>query len=191
VSASQADTHVITQAAKDSFERIFFQAARTRLTREPEHACEIVAVSVGAWGDAQSAPSSEIHVLTIASIGFRIVLLLRFADDDATRAYYAGQATERSLRETAMEIGNLCCGAINQQLVEYFPDLGMSTPYALSSDCLGYLDELKPTHIASYDITIEAAARLRATLCVCASAPIDFAAQVADVHESAGELELF
>jgi hypothetical protein len=67
----------------------------------------------------------------------------------------------------------------------------MSTPYALSSDCFGYLDELKPTHIASYDITIEAAARLRATLCVCANAPIDFAAQVADVHESAGELELF
>ena len=189
MSAPAADPHVITQAAKDSFERIFFQAARTRLTREPEHACEIVSVS--ARGDAQPAPPSEILVLTIASIGFRIVLLLQFADDEATRAYYAGTAADRSLRETAMEIGNLCCGAINQQLVEYFPDLGMSTPYALSSDCLGYLDELKPTHIASYDITIEAAARLRATLCVCASAPIDFTAQVADIHESAGELELF
>ena len=180
---------MITPAAKDSFERIFFQAARTRLTTAPEHTCEIVPAALR--GDGPAGQWAEIHVLTIASIGFRIVLLLQFADDDATRAYYAGQATDHSLREAAMEIGNLCCGAINQQLVEYFPDLGMSTPYALSSDCLGYLDELKPTHTASYDITIEAAARLRATLCVCANAPIDFAAQVADVHESAGELELF
>ena len=180
---------MITPAAKDSFERIFFQAARTRLTTAPEHTCEIVPAAVR--GGAPAGQAAEIHVLTIASIGFRIVLLLQFADDAATRAYYAGQATDRSLREAAMEIGNLCCGAINQQLVEYFPDLGMSTPYALSSDCLGYLDELKPTHLASYDITIEGAAQLRATLCVCASAPIDFTAEVADVHDGAGELELF
>jgi hypothetical protein len=182
-------TDVISQAAKDSFERIFFQAARTRLTREPEHRCEIVPVN--ARSDTQSARPAQIHVLTIVSIGFRIVLLLQFADDDATRAYYTSQATDLSLGEAAMEIGNLCCGAVNQQLVEYFPDLGMSTPYTLSSDCLGYLAELKPTHIASYDITIEDAARLRATVCICAGAPVDFTAQVADVQESAGELELF
>ena len=180
---------MITQAAKDSFERIFFQAARTRLTREPEHRCEILPAN--GRGDHLPARQAQIHVLTIVSIGFRIVLLLQFADDHATRAYYTGQATDRSLGEAAMEIGNLCCGAINQQLVEYFPDLGMSTPYTLPSDCLGYLAELKPTHIASYDITVEDQARLRATVCICAGVPIDFTAQVADVHESAGELELF
>jgi hypothetical protein len=180
---------VISQAAKDSFERIFFQAARTRLTTDPAHACEFVpAVSPG---PAQPGVSDEVLVLTIASIHFRIVLLLQFGDDEATRDYYASQGADRTLREAAMEIGNLCCGAINQQLVEHFPDLGMSTPYALSSDCLGYLDELKPEYIAAYDLTLEYAARLRATLCVCASAPLDFTAQVADVHESAGELELF
>lgn len=180
---------MITHAAQDSLERIFFQAARTRLVVDPAHACEIVKAQ--AASEAGQHVSAEMLVLTIASIDFRVVLLLQFADDEATRGYYAAQGGQLTLRETAMEIGNLCCGAVNQQLVEHFPDLGMSTPYALSSDCIGYLDELRPGYIAAYDITIEAVARLRATLCVCATAPLDFVAQVADVHESAGELELF
>lgn len=178
---------MITHAAQDSLERIFFHAARTRLTMDAAHACEIVrAARPGDMG-----PNADVIVLTIASIDFRIVLLLQFADDDATRAYYAAQGADRSLRESAMEIGNLCCGAINQQLVEHFPDLGMSTPYALSSDCMGYLDELDPQYVAIYDIAIETAVRLRATLCVCAQRSLDFVAQAADVQESAGELELF
>lgn len=180
---------MISQAAKDSFERIVFQAARTRLTVNSEHACEIVRAA--AHEHAGQRSSAQVHVLTIVSIGFRIVLLLQFADDEATRAYYAGQTANRALPEAALEIGNLCCGAINQQLVEHFPDLGMSTPYTLSSDCMGYLDELEPSHLAAYDVTIEDAARLRLILCVCACEPIDFTAHVADVHESAGELELF
>lgn len=181
---------MITQAARDSLERIFFQAARTRLTVESSHACDIVRAA--ARDDAEPEPSAEVLVLTIASIAFRIVLLLQFADDEATRAYYLGQGAERTLREAGMEIGNLCCGAINQQLVDYFPDLGMSTPYALSSDCMGYIDALEPGYVAAYDVTIEHAVRLRTTLCVCMSAPLDFVASVAeDAHESAGELELF
>ncbi|WP_206952668.1 hypothetical protein [Trinickia acidisoli] len=180
---------MISQAAKDSLERIFFQAARTRLTAEPTHACDIVRAAT--HSDTERGPRAEMLVLTIASIAFRIVLLLQFADDEATRDYYVGPGADRTLRDAAMEVGNLCCGAINQQLIEHFRDLGMSTPYALSSDCMGYLDELAPGYVAAYDVTIEHAVRLRATLCVCASAPLDFVAQVADVHESAGELELF
>ena len=180
---------MITHAAQGSLERIFFHAARTRLTVDAGHACEIVQAAQPGPNDI--GPSGDMIVLTIASIDFRIVLLLQFADDDATRAYYAGQGADRSLRECAMEIGNLCCGAINQQLVEHFPDLGMSTPYALSSDSIGYLDELDPQYVAAYDIAIETAVRMRATLCVCAQRSLDFVAQAADVEESAGELELF
>jgi hypothetical protein len=180
---------VISHAAQDSFERIFFQAARTRLTTDPAHACDIVPAA--SPERAGQGPSAEVLVLTIAAIDFRIVMLLQFADDEGTRAYYGAEGADRTLHDAAMEIGNLCCGAVNQQLVEHFPDLGMSTPYALPSDCMGYLDELKPSCIAAYDITIDHAARLRATLCICASAAVDFVAQVADVQESAGELELF
>lgn len=176
---------MISQAAKDSFEQIFMRAVRTRLAVDPAHACDIGEVLPG------SGAGAELVVLTIASIGFRIVILLQFEDDEATRGYYAGQSAQRTLREATMEVGNLCCGAVNQQLVEHFPDLGMSTPYALSSDCMGYLDELKPTYVAAYEIAIEYVVRLRATLCVCTSVPLDFVARGVDVEECAGELELF
>ena len=186
---------MISQAARDSFERIFFQAVRSRLAVDPTHACEIVRVSgqsaIEGGIERDSGADADVVVLTIASIGFRIVILLQFADDDATRGYSAGQRAPPTPREATMEVGNLFCGAVNQQLVEHFPDLGMSTPYALSSDCMGYLDELKPTYIAAYEIAIEHVVGLRATLCVCTSTPLDFVAQAADMEECAGELELF
>lgn len=171
--------------AQDSFERIFFAAARTRLVTDPQHACEIAP----APGDG--AQGEHAVLLTISSMQFRLLLLLNVKDDEATRAYYAG-AGDGALVDTFMEFGNLCCGALNQQLIEHFPDLGMSTPYALGSQCLPYLRELKPDYVKSYALTIDGAVRLGATLCICTHSPLDFVAvPLAEVHESAGELELF
>ena len=87
---------MITHAAQDSLERIFFQAARTRLAIDPAHACEIVRAA--AQGEARQDLSAEVLVLTIASIDFRIVLLLQFGDDDATRGYYAAHIRTSNLR---------------------------------------------------------------------------------------------
>jgi hypothetical protein len=92
------------------------------------------------------------------------------------------------------EICNLCCGAINQALLNHFPDLGMSTPYTLSARCLPYLNVLKPDLLESFAISIDgetAPVTLAATLCVCAHAPIDFVADVAHAEDTSGELELF
>ena len=177
---------MIGPQAQDSFERIFFAAARTRLVTDPQHACEISP----APGDV--AQGEHAVVLTISSMQFRVLLLLHVKDDEPTRAYYACE-TGQALVDTFMEFGNLCCGAMNQQLVEHFPDLGMSTPYALSSGCLPYLRELKPDYVQSYALTIDHDVRLGATLCVCTQAPLDFVASTAavEVHDSAGELELF
>lgn len=176
---------MISPHAQDSFERIFFAAARTRLVSDPQHVCEIVA----APGDA--AQGEHVVLLTISSTQFRLLLLLQVKDDEATRAYYVGGA-ESALVEAFMEFGNLCCGAMNQQLVEHFPDLGMSTPYALGSQCLPYLRELKPDHVKSYALTIDGTVRLGATLCICTRSPLDFVAEaLTGTHESAGELELF
>ncbi|MBV8261523.1 MAG: hypothetical protein JO239_11400 [Paraburkholderia sp.] len=172
--------------AKDSIERIFFAAARTRLVTDAQHSCEIAP-------RAGEGPQGEhLVVLTISSMQFRLLLLLHFEDDERTQRYYVGDAA-RELTECFMEFGNLCCGAMNQQLVEHFPDLGMSTPYALSSGCLPYLRELKPDYVQSYALTIDHEVRLGATLCVCTQAPIDFVASSAaiEAHDSAGELELF
>jgi hypothetical protein len=178
---------VISAHAKDSIERIFFQAARSRLPADSSHACEIRPASPHEGG---AAAGTDVVVLTISSIFFRLLLILHFDHDDATRAYYLGTG-QGSLNESLLEVGNLCCGAMNQRLVEYFPDLGMSTPYALSSHCVRYLDQLKPDYVASYRATINDTVRIGATLCVCADAPVDFVAELSETVESVGELELF
>ena len=80
---------------------------------------------------------------------------------------------------------------MNQELLSYFPDLGMSTPYVLSARCLPHLEELRPDYLSSYGITIRESVQLAVTICVCANAPIDFVADISAVEESSGELELF
>lgn len=179
---------MISQQAKESIERIFQQSARTRLPAHAGDTCEITALDAHL---ANKALASHIVVLTISSIAFRFLLVLHFDDDQTTRDYYLRDAEDRSLAEALMEVGNLCCGAINQQLVEYFPDLGMSTPYQLNGACVPYLTELKPEYLAAFRVTIGANVQIGATLCVCASAPVDFVAHAAEVEESGGELELF
>jgi hypothetical protein len=176
---------MISERAKDSIGRIFAGAASTRLPINEGHACEIVERESGA-----SLLQEQIVVLTISSMQFRLLLLLHFDDDTGMRDYYAGDASS-PLADTFMEVANLCCGAMNQQLVEHFPDLGMSTPYTLNRHCVPYLTELKPDHVASYDVSINGAVRIGATLCVCTATPLDFVADEAVAAESGGELELF
>jgi hypothetical protein len=178
---------VIGANARESFERIFFGAARARLATDG--VCEIT---------PREAPDVsrgiEAIVLTISSLRFRLLLLLHYRDDETTRAYYIGSdgATgQRPLREAFMEVANLCCGAINQALVEHFPDLGMSTPYVLNGASAAHLIELKPDHVAAYDLMVGGSVRLGATLCVCANAHVDFVAETLDVDSGAGELEMF
>jgi hypothetical protein len=177
---------MISERAKDSIGRIFAGAASSRLPTADGHACEIVELH----GDAVPR-HARVVVLTISSMQFRLLLLLHFDDDDASmRDYYVGDES-RPLADAFMEVANLCCGAMNQQLVEHFPDLGMSTPYALSGQCVPYLAALKPDHVASYDVSINESVQIGATLCVCTGMPLDFVAQEAVAADSGGELELF
>lgn len=117
---------MISSNAQDSFDRIFRKAARSRLALHAEDTCD---VATAAQGDAVGG--EQAMILTISSIAFRLLLVLRFDDEDRTRAYYTGEAPGRSFDEACLEIGNLCCGAVNQELLQVFPDLGMSTPYVV------------------------------------------------------------
>jgi hypothetical protein len=179
---------VISQHARESFERIFQKAARARLPMEAGDSCEIVPVREG---DAGPERTESVVVLTISSIVFRMLLVLHFDEDATTCDYFARNEEGATFRETFLEICNLCSGAMNQALLHYFPDLGMSTPYVLSARCLPYLEELKPGYLESFAITINGSIRLGATVCVCAHAPLDFTAEVNAVEETSGELELF
>ncbi|MFL9866650.1 hypothetical protein PQR67_20950 [Paraburkholderia fungorum] len=179
---------MITANAKDSFQRIFRKAAQARLPRDSGDTCEIVPLAEAGTG---ATKDTQVVVLTISSIMFRLLLILHFDENDSTRHYYLNEADERPFQEVFLEICNLCCGAMNQELLNYFPDLGMSTPYVLSARCLGHLEELKPGLLSSYSITLNGSVQLAATVCVCAHAPIDFVADTSSVEETSGELELF
>lgn len=177
---------MISSYAQDSFDRIFRKAARSRLALHAEDTCDVATAAQGDAGGGEQA-----MILTISSIAFRLLLVLRFDEDEATRAYFTGEGAGRSFEEALLEIGNLCCGAVNQELLQVFPDLGMSTPYMVSARCLPYLDALKPGYMAAYTVTINDAVRVAATVCVCTHAPLNFVADVRDEVESSGALELF
>jgi hypothetical protein len=195
---------VISAQAKGSFERILQKAAQTRLTVDPADACQVAPQTRQAAGMAADAAAhgpaartaagptnTEVVVLTISSITFRLLLILHVTEDSATVEYYTKGDAERPFREVFQEVCNLCCGAINQELLRYFPDLGMSTPYMLSARCLPYLEGLKPELLETWSVTINDSVRLAATVCVCAHAPLDFMADVSVAEDTSGELELF
>jgi hypothetical protein len=179
---------VISASARDSFERIFRKAALARLPTDPDDLCEIAPIADASAG---ATHNTQVVVLTISSIVFRLLLILHFDEDDTTRRYYLKEADERPFQEAFLEICNLCCGAMNQELLRSFADLGMSTPYVLNAKCLPHLHELKPGLLSSYSVTLNGDVRLTATVCVCADAPIDFVADTSAIEETSGELELF
>ncbi|CAB3797974.1 hypothetical protein LMG28614_04688 [Paraburkholderia ultramafica] len=179
---------MISAHAKDSFDRIFRKAAQTRLPMDSGDLCEIAPLAEAGAGATRD---TQVVVLTISSIVFRLLLILHFDEDDHTRRYYLNDADERPFQEVFLEICNLCCGAMNQELLRCFPDLGMSTPYVLNARCLPHLHELKPALLASYSVTLNGDVRLAATVCVCANAPLDFVADTSAIEETSGELELF
>ena len=179
---------MISAHASESFERIFRKAAQARLPIDSGDVCEIAPI---ADASAAATHNAQVVVLTISSIVFRLLLILHFDEDDTTRRYYLKEADDRPFQEVFLEICNLCCGAMNQELLHYFPDLGMSTPYVLNAKCLPHLHELKPGLLSSYAVRLNGAVRLAATVCVCADAPIDFIADTSAMEETSGELELF
>jgi hypothetical protein len=179
---------VISAHAKESVEHIFFRAIRSRLTMEASDVCEIVPAD--AHG-AHSLSDGNLVILTISGIAFRLLLILQYDEDERTQSYFLREESERAFLEVFLEICNLCCGAVNQELLQYFPDLGMSTPYVLSARCRPYLEALKPEFLASYAVSINDAVRLGATICMCAHAPIDFVAEASALEDTSGELELF
>jgi hypothetical protein len=204
---------VISSQAKDSIERIFYKAAQARLPMAAGDVCDIVPIKpssaagksaiearatevrAGDGGatraDRPQAHTGQVVVLTISGILFRLMLLLHFNEDDSSREYFVKDDAQSAFEEIIAEISNLCCGAMNQELLRYFPDLGMSTPYMLSAQCVPHLEDLKPSYLSSYAIQLGDSVHVAATLCVCADAPIDFVADVTAVEESSGELELF
>ncbi|RZI42764.1 hypothetical protein EGT07_12275 [Herbaspirillum sp. HC18] len=179
---------MISDNAKQSIDRIFIKAAKTRLVRNSSDSCEVTKTDAKA---VTALDPHEIVVLTISSILYRLLLFFHLEDDDGLRQYFSAEAGHDTFREEFLEIANLSCGAMNQELVRYFPDLGMSTPYILGSACLPHLEDMKPGYVGRYELTLNGSVRLFAMVCVFEHTEIDFDADTRESEETAGELELF
>ena len=179
---------MISDQARKGIDHIFIRAAKGRLALDPADCCEVVPLN---GVKAGAMPEQNIVILTISSLLFRLLLVFHIDENRATRDYFVKDATDRTFADAFSEICNLCCGAVNRDLLPYFPDLGMSTPYTLSARCVSYLGDLNPGHVSRFAITINGTVGLHASVCLCAHAPIHFVVDTTSVAEETGELELF
>ncbi len=179
---------LISEQSKQGIDFIFGKSARKSLILNQDDICVIEYMA-----DCKDSEFMEkdMVVLTISSLQFRILTIFHIGEDPNTKNYFLSKNTDKSLLEFFSEVGNLCSGAMNQELLRYFPHLGMSTPYTLSGRCLPFLKELKPGYQSRHAITINDSVRLQATLCMYGYAPIDFAVDESDVADTSGELEFF
>lgn len=179
---------MISPQAKQGVERIFFKSAKSRLIVNTDDVCEIKPLSANKAGNFQE---NNIIALTISSFTFRLMVVFHVDENPVTRSYFAGDANDKPFTEVFAELGNLCCGSMNNELQAHFYDLGMSTPTTLSSECASFFALLKPNYLSRYAITINESVQLHATLCMTNYGPVDFVANTAEAEDNSGELELF
>ena len=181
---------VISPQAKDGIDYIFAKAAKASLVNDQNDECSI---HVLPGGKSDQFQEKDLVILTISSFLFKVMTIFHVGEDQATRNYFLKKTVNQSktFSEVFSEVGNLCSGKMNHELLRYFPHLGMSTPYMLSSRCLPFLSELKLGHVSRHDIKINGTAHLQATICMCGYAPVDFTVDKTEVIEETGELELF
>lgn len=167
----------------------FRRAAAATLVRSAGDVCDVKAASKGAESELQT--ESPLLLITISSFVFRLVAIFQISGNEATRQYYTAPGAAVTAEETFTEVVNLCCGALSRELSAQFKHLAMSIPYRLEASSLRYLGELKAGLTTTLDITINESARMRATLCMSASRPIELAAPAAEVSHAGGALEMF
>jgi len=182
-------TGTLSSAACSSLERMFTRAATAHLRLDAEHSVTVTPLRDGAVGNLAH---QRVVVFTIASFRFRLVVLFHVPDDPAVKAYFNPQeAGKPTAIESISELGNLCCGAINRDLIPSFPCLAMSSPYLLDGPCAGFIDDLRPQQVSRFTVLVHGTAQLHATLCICAYADVDFNTSFEGVADTCGELEMF
>jgi hypothetical protein len=143
----------------------------------------------------------EVVMLTVSSYLFRVLLFVHFDRGAAMRAHLAALAgvapeamDDERFTDDVMEHGNLCCGALNRDLAQFFPHIGMSTPCILRRSSVEHVDAVKPAFTRRYLAEVGPGVAMHVTLALCAFADLDFAYEprVGEEQEDmAGELEMF
>lgn len=89
-------------------------------------------VSIDDWISQQHCENAQLIMLTLSGYNFRSLICL-LADNT--------QATTAMDDDHLQELANNLCGTFKRQLSQSLPELGMSTPSALPSGCVAYLQE--------------------------------------------------
>lgn len=184
---------MISNPAKEGFAHLLAQALKSSLVSSSGDPCEVRIIQ-----DANEIKEKKAVILTVSSYVFRVVTLIHFTLNKPMKAYLAGinRAEVDSMQEqdhldVMGEIGNICCGALNRELGRFYPYIGMSTPNVLDRNCLDYLPALHGGYVEHFEVRVNEAITMHASLCVCDYADIDFEVDQTESTEDTGELEMF
>ena len=184
---------MISNNARDGFDYMFMQGIKGGLVASPEDNFEINVLP-----DLSEVRETKLVMLTVSSYLFRLMILIYFTPDQATKEHFARvnkssveDMSKQDFDDAISECGNISCGILNRELAQFFPNIGMSTPNILDKDCSSYLDILNSGHMQHLRVDINGAIHFHASLCVCAYADLDFKVEMNEEETNTGELELF
>lgn len=183
---------MVSDSAKRGLEFLLTRAITSHLGVQPGDRVEMEFIP-----EHKRSPLVEprFYVLTVANFFFKVLVVFHIGDDEKTTTYFSRPDSGLGFDDVFPEVCNLCCGAFNRDLGLYFPHLGMSTPYPLERESLDFVDLLRPKHHALFELRINEAIHLHASLYVCAYRPLDFRVDTNRFSEVAveetGVLELF
>ncbi|MFI4938761.1 MAG: hypothetical protein ACHP7O_00205 [Burkholderiales bacterium] len=184
---------MISKSARDGFDYLLAQALKASLQKSAEDTCDI-----SAFNEMSAIKETRIAILTISSHLFRLMILIYFTPDDATKEHYARlngmrmqDMNEQSFYDAVGEYGNICCGIFNRDLGQFFSHIDMSTPNIIDKNCASYLNVLGCGHIRHFTVNLNNSFSFPVSLCVCDHADLDFSVKADDEEAATGELEFF
>lgn len=184
---------MISNQARDGFDSLLIHATKSSLVASQDDTCEVSELL-----DLSEIKDSEMVVLTVSSYLFRIVILIYFTANTATREHIArsrnmdaSEMSDQDFYDSISEFGNICCGSVNRGLAPFFPHIGMSTPNVIAKNCASYLDRLNCGYVKHFTVDINSAVQFHLGLCVSDYADLDFTVDIQQDDSGTGELELF
>lgn len=184
---------MISSQAKAAFDHIVVESLKSALNAPDASPCVVATIE-----DTKQITEKKVVLLTVSSYVFKVVTMVYFTLNDPTRQHFAAinrtevdGMVDDDFLDVICECGNIFCGALNRELAQHYPHLGMSTPNVLDRPSVDYLGALKPGYIKHFKVEVNDRLTMHASLCVCDFASIDFTVDTTKVEESHGELELF
>lgn len=184
---------MITSKARDGFDRLLMRGIEASIALQCEDICE---VSID--DDVKEIKATKCVVLTISSYLFRLMILVHFTPDVATKSLFVKSSevdqssmSEQCFIDAVSEFTNMCSGALARDLSPIFRHVGMSTPNVLDAECASFLHLLKCGHVQHFNADIKNYTRLHFSLCVSEYSDIDFEIGAVAEDSTAGELEMF